>query len=82
MTRCRAIATADLDSVADCLTRGFAARSRNYWVDGLRRQSERQVPDGFPRFGWTWQASTGSRSAANTSRSRGAPGFLISRIPN
>jgi hypothetical protein len=71
MIRCREIATAD--AVADCLARGFAARSRNYWVDGLRRQSERQVPDGFPRFAPDWQASTGSHAAANTSRGAAAP---------
>jgi hypothetical protein len=50
--RCREIAAADLDAVADLLTRGFAGRSRDYWMQGLRRQSARQVPDGYPRFGY------------------------------
>ncbi|MGY4496096.1 hypothetical protein ACVWYH_000023 [Bradyrhizobium sp. GM24.11] len=27
-------------------------RSRDYWVDGLRRMSAREVPEGFPRFGY------------------------------
>ena len=51
MIRCREIATADLGAVADFLTHGFPGRSRNYWMDGLQRQSERQAPAGLPRFG-------------------------------
>jgi hypothetical protein len=52
MIRCRQIEIADLDSVAGLLTRGFVHRSRDYWMDGLRRQSVRDVPEGFPRFGY------------------------------
>ena len=52
MIRCREIGIADLDAVADLLTRGFARRSRDYWMDGLRRMSVREVPEGFPRFGY------------------------------
>jgi hypothetical protein len=52
MIRCREIATADLGAVADFLTHGFPGRSRNYWMDGLQRQSERQAPAGLPRFGY------------------------------
>jgi len=50
--RCREIAEADLDAVADLLTRGFVTRRRDYWMQGLRRQAARQVPDGYPRFGY------------------------------
>jgi hypothetical protein len=50
--RCREIGTADLDAIADLLTRGFARRSRDYWMDGLQRSSVREVPEGFPRFGY------------------------------
>jgi hypothetical protein len=50
--RCREIAETDLDSVADLLTRGFAGRSRDYWMQGLRRQAAREVPSGYPRFGY------------------------------
>ena len=32
--------------------RGFAYRSRDYWIDGLRHQSARDVPEGFARFGY------------------------------
>jgi hypothetical protein len=49
--RCREISEADLDRVADLLTRGFAGRSRDYWMQGLRRQAAREVPQGYPRFG-------------------------------
>ncbi len=50
--RCREFSEADLDAVADLLTRGFAGRSRHYWMQGLRRQAAREVPNGYPRFGY------------------------------
>jgi hypothetical protein len=50
--RCREISAADLDSVAELLTRGFHGRSRDYWMQGLLRQASRDVPDGYPRFGY------------------------------
>jgi hypothetical protein len=50
--RCREISESDLDRVADLLTRGFVGRSRNYWLQGLRRQAVREVPGGYPRFGY------------------------------
>jgi hypothetical protein len=50
--RSREISEADLDSVADLLTRGFVGRSRQYWMQGLRRQAARDVPNGYPRFGY------------------------------
>ena len=37
--RCREIAAADIDAVADLLTRGFIGRTHDYWMDGLRRQA-------------------------------------------
>jgi hypothetical protein len=52
MIRCREIASDDLDAVAGLLTRGFVGRSRDYWMKGLRRQAAREVPDGYPRFGY------------------------------
>jgi hypothetical protein len=52
MIRCREIGIADVDVVADLLTRGFVRRSRDYWINGLRRQSVHHVPQGFPRFGY------------------------------
>ena len=52
MIRCREIGIADLDAVADLLTRGFVWRSRDWWIAGLRRQAVRDVPGGFPRFGY------------------------------
>jgi hypothetical protein len=50
--RCREISEADLDRVADLLTRGFGSRPREYWMQGLRRQAARAVPQGYPRFGY------------------------------
>lgn len=52
MIRCREIGIADLGAIADLLTRGFPIRSRDYWIDGLRRLSVRESPDSFPRFGY------------------------------
>jgi hypothetical protein len=50
--RSREISRSDIDAVADLLTRGFVGRSRDYWMQGLRRQAEREVPQGYPRFGY------------------------------
>ncbi len=50
--RCREIAETDIDAVVDLLTRGFVSRSREYWMQGLRRQAAREVPNGYPRFGY------------------------------
>jgi hypothetical protein len=50
--RCREISEADLEAVVELLTRGFVGRSRDYWMQGLRRQAGREVPDGYPRFGY------------------------------
>ena len=50
--RCREIGEADIDGIADLLARGFHGRSRDYWLQGLRRQAARKVPQGHPRFGY------------------------------
>ncbi len=50
--RCREIRESDVDAVADLLTRGFVGRSREYWIQGLRRQAFRSMPEGYPRFGY------------------------------
>jgi hypothetical protein len=72
--RCREIAETDLDAVADLLTRGFVVRSRDYWMQGLRRQAERDVPNGYPRFGYmldTGGAAAGALLLLYTSRIKG-----------
>jgi hypothetical protein len=50
--RCREISETDIDAIADLLTLGFAGRSREYWMQGLRRQAAREIPNGYPRFGY------------------------------
>ena len=50
--RCREITADDLDAIADLLLRGFAGRTRDYWMQGLCRQAVRDVPPSFPRFGY------------------------------
>jgi len=52
LIRCREISEADIDNVAGLLTSGFAGRTRDYWKQGLRRQAAREVPQGYPRFGY------------------------------
>jgi hypothetical protein len=52
MICCREIAPDDLGAIADLLARGFVGRSREYWMTGLRRQAQRDVPKGYPRFGY------------------------------
>jgi GNAT superfamily N-acetyltransferase len=49
---CRQITVADLDGIADLLTRGFASQPRDFWVRGLRRLSEHRTPPGFPKYGY------------------------------
>jgi hypothetical protein len=53
---CRVIAEADLNAVADLLARGFPARARPAWVDGLDRLARRPVPPDLPRFGYCLQS--------------------------
>src|SRR3984957_5700475 len=50
--RYREILESDLDAIGDLLTRGFVHRSRDYWMQGLRRQGMRQLPAGAPRYGY------------------------------
>lgn len=50
--RGRQISEADIDAIADLLTRGFAGRPRQYWKRGLERQATRPVVPGCPRLGY------------------------------
>lgn len=50
--RCREIGSADLDRIADLLTRGFPVRTREFWVRALRRLSKHCTPPGFPKYGY------------------------------
>jgi hypothetical protein len=50
--RCRQIGEADLAKVADLLTVGFPARSKDYWTRGLERMRLRETPADHPRFGY------------------------------
>ncbi|WP_312011021.1 acyl-CoA acyltransferase [Bradyrhizobium sp. AUGA SZCCT0042] len=43
---------ADLDAVARLLAHGFTRHPRDWWMAGLQRQSVRDVPEGYPRFGY------------------------------
>jgi len=48
----REIREADLGAIAALLNRGFAFRSVDYWLRGLRRHAGRPRPAGYPTFGY------------------------------
>jgi hypothetical protein len=50
--RFREIQDSDLDAIGDLLTRGFAHRSRDYWMRGLHRQGTRSLSPDVPRYGY------------------------------
>jgi hypothetical protein len=49
---CREIVPTDIGALAELLTRGFPGRNRSYWLRGLHRQSEREIPANYPRYGY------------------------------
>jgi hypothetical protein len=55
--RCREISSADVDRIVDLLTRGFRGRTREFWVQALRRLSEHPTPPGFPKYGYLLECS-------------------------
>jgi len=50
--RVREIRDADLPAIAALLSRGFAFRSIDYWLRGLKRHADRPRPPGYPTFGY------------------------------
>ena len=49
---CRRIGEDDFEAVIAVLSRGFPERQPAYWRRGLQRLRERDVPEGYPRFGY------------------------------
>ncbi len=49
---CREIRDDELEAVAAHQARAFTARSRDYWLRGLRHQQARAIPLGYPRYGY------------------------------
>jgi hypothetical protein len=55
--RSRQINEADIPEVVHLLLRGYgAARSRQFWQDIFDRLSRREVPAGFPRYGYVLES--------------------------
>ncbi len=54
--RCRPIAEADLEAIADLLTQGFPDRARKYWTKGLGHLQRRPTPADCPPFGYLLEA--------------------------
>lgn len=50
--RCRPIELADLAAITALLVRGFPERDQSYWERGLLRLRDRDLPEGYPRFGF------------------------------
>ena len=50
--RSRQINDADIDGVADLLTRGFLLRTRDYWRRALEKLATHQTPAGMPKYGY------------------------------
>ena len=50
--RCRQIELTDLDEIGDLLARGFPPGPKKIWDETLQKLRNRDVPDGFPRFGY------------------------------
>jgi hypothetical protein len=57
--RCRLIEDEDIDSVVDCLRRGFPYRLKAYWARAMARMSERPPLEGFPKYGYLLEAENG-----------------------
>ncbi len=79
--RCRQIAEADLEAVADLLREGFPERSRKYWTSGFARMQARTPPDGAPRFGYVLEADgalVGVLLLLFTGEADGRPMFNVS----
>ena len=55
--RCREIADPDVNITVDLLLKSGFARSRNFWMRGLRRMSEHRTPPGYPRYGVLLEAN-------------------------
>lgn len=54
--RCRPILEGDLDAVIGLLRKGFADRSEVYWRRGLARHRDRELPTGYPIYGYLLEA--------------------------
>jgi hypothetical protein len=56
--RCRQIADADLDGLADLLTRGFPLSKHGSWTKGFARMHALPPVEGVPRFGYVLETET------------------------
>jgi hypothetical protein len=54
--RCRQIAEADLDGLADLLTRGFPRSNHEKWIEGFARLRAMPSIEGVPRFGYVLES--------------------------
>jgi len=55
--RCREIHDADINITIDLLLKSGFARSRNFWMRGLRRLSAHPTPPGYPKYGVLLEAN-------------------------
>src|SRR4051812_3981978 len=50
--RCRPIADADLETLAELLVKGFPRSRRAYWTNGFARWQLMPIVEGVPRYGY------------------------------
>lgn len=54
--RCRPIEAGDVDSLVDLLGAGFGRMPKSHWRRAFELLAAREVPDGYPRFGYMLDA--------------------------
>jgi hypothetical protein len=62
------------------LTRGFVGRLCDYWMRGLRGQMAREVPQGYPRFGYMLDHEGAPVSIRHAGKSGATSIFATCRI--
>jgi hypothetical protein len=55
--RCRQIEEGDVAAVAQLLTRGFPSRGGEFWRHALDQLTQREPPDGLPRYGYLLESA-------------------------
>jgi hypothetical protein len=55
--RCRQIEEGDAPAVAGLLTRGFPSRGGEFWRHALDQLTQRNPPEGLPRYGYVLESS-------------------------
>jgi len=55
--RCRQIEQTDVPAIVDLLARGFPSRGSAFWRHALDQLTQRQPPDGLPKYGYLLESA-------------------------